>query len=232
VVGDDVSSRDPIAHSTVALYGQTRAGGTLCTATLISKEFAVTAAHCVENGLDHMVVIFGKDIRSKAREAVRVTGVEVAPEWMEKHVSEEDLGDIALIRLEGKFPKGFHRVPFLPKKFKLQKGDSVILAGYGISNAAQHNGEGKLRRATVSVKNPDLGNTEIVFDQRKGSGACHGDSGGPAFVERGGKLYLLGVTSRGYPMGAPDDCKHEVVYTKVNAYRAWISETVRANSSH
>jgi secreted trypsin-like serine protease len=230
VGGDDVSGQDPIAHSTVALYQQTRTGGMLCSATLISKEYAVTAAHCVENGIDHMVVVFGKDIRSDVRGAVRVTHAEVARAWQEKHMDDEDLGDIAVIHLEGKLPRGFHRALLLPKKIKLQKGDSVILAGYGISNSKRGDGEGTLRRATVTVENPSLGKTEIVLDQRKGSGACHGDSGGPAFVERDGKLYLMGVTSRGYPMGAPDDCKHEVVYTQVNAYRKWISQEIRANS--
>ena len=46
----------------------------------------------------------------------------------------------------------------------------------------------------------------MILDQEDGSGACHGDSGGPAFFEKDGKTYLLGVTNRSYPDGAPDDC--------------------------
>jgi secreted trypsin-like serine protease len=213
------------------LYQQTAQGGFLCTATLIAKDVAVTAAHCVEHGVDNMVVIFGEKVSAQDRQVVRVAEAEIAREWKETHLSDQDTGDIALVRLEGKLPKGYHVAHVLPMKDKLQKGDQVILAGYGISDARKKTGAGELRRTTVTVLQPQFGKTEILLDQRQGSGACHGDSGGPAFVERDGKLYLMGVTSRGYPETAPDDCRHEVVYTQVNAYRNWIKETSKAISS-
>jgi secreted trypsin-like serine protease len=232
VGGDDVAGSDPLARSTVALYKKTSSGGMLCTATLIKKDIALTAAHCVERGVNGMVVVFGESIDSEDRDVVRVAEAEVAREWNETHLGGEDAGDIALVRIEGKLPKGYRVAHLLPASVKLQKGDKVILAGYGISNAILKTGAGKLRKAAVTVEKPSFGKTEILLDQRKGSGACHGDSGGPAFVEHDGKIYLMGVTSRGYPATAPDDCRHEVVYTKVDAYRSWIKETAKEMEQH
>ncbi len=235
VGGEGVAPEDDIAHTTVALYRQTSQGGMLCTATLIAKNIAVTAAHCVEQGVDHMAVILGEKIESDDREILRVADAEISKEWNHRNLASEDAGDIALVRFEGKLPKGYHAAHLLPAKRKLEKGDEVVLAGYGITNASKKSGSGTLRKATVTVNQPEFGQTEILLDQRRGSGACHGDSGGPAFVESNGKYYLMGVTSRGYPVTAPDDCKHEVVYTRVNAYREWISqaskELSRANSA-
>jgi hypothetical protein len=227
VGGDEVEESDPIARSTVALYQEMSGGGALCTASLITKSVAVTAAHCVEHGIQHMGVILGEKIGSQSQDVLRVVDAEIAPGWSEGHLAGEDAGDIALVKFEGKLPKGYGPAHLLPKSASLKKGDDVILAGYGITNAAKKSGAGTLRRATVKVSQPEFGKTEILLDQHQGSGACHGDSGGPAFVQVDGKDYLLGVTSRGYPVTAPDDCHHKVIYTKVSAYRAWISQAAR-----
>lgn len=225
--GDDVDAGDPIAHSTVALYQQMGEGGALCTASLITKNIAVTAAHCVEHGIDHMAVITGEKLESEDRDVLRVVDSQISPGWSESRLAGEDAGDIALVRFEGKLPKGYGPAHILSKKAELKKGDEVILAGYGITNALKKTGAGTLRKTSVKVAEPEFGKTEILFDQHQGKGACHGDSGGPAFVEVNGKDYLLGVTSRGYPVTAPDDCKHQVIYTKVTAYRDWIKSTVK-----
>lgn len=229
VGGDEVAPTDDIAHTTVALYQQSSPeSGALCTATLIAKNIALTAAHCVEHGVDHMAIITGENIDSPSeRNVLRVVDAEISKQWNERNLAGQDAGDIALIRFEGKLPKGYHTAHLLSEKVTLQKGDQVVLAGYGITNASKKTGAGTLRKTEVSVQDPQFGKTEILLDQRKGSGACHGDSGGPAFVESNGKYYLMGVTSRGYPVTAPDDCRHEVVYTRVNAYRGWISQTTK-----
>jgi secreted trypsin-like serine protease len=74
----------------------------------------------------------------------------------------------------------------------------------------------------VRVVDSRPGKTEMIMDQTHGSGACHGDSGGPAFVKSGRTISLAGLTNRGYPDRAPDDCAHQVVYTKVPSYQRWI----------
>ena len=65
---------------------------------------------------------------------------------------------------------------------------------------------------------------EITLDQTHGKGACHGDSGGPAyfFDKKLKKNILVGLTSRG-----TGDCNKIAVYTSVLGYRKWISENAK-----
>lgn len=226
VGGVSVADGDSIEKSVVALYQQGAMGGALCSATLIGKDVALTAAHCVTGGTGGMVVIFGTDIRANAEDARRVLAAEVPALWKEPHHGDHDFGDIAVIRFEGSIPKGFRAARMAPKTLRMEKGDTVTLAGYGITSARSKSSAGVLRRTEVTVAEPEFGQTEMIFDQRDGTGACHGDSGGPAFVTHGKRSYLVGVTNRSYPDGAPDNCKEEVVYTRVMSYRAWISTAV------
>lgn len=226
VGGVSVSDGDAIEKSVVALYQQGEMGGALCSATLIGKGLALTAAHCVTDGTRGMVLIFGANIRADAENSRKVTAAEVPSLWKEPHHGDHDFGDIAVVSFEGSIPKGFRPARLAPKSLTLDKGETVTLAGYGITNARSKAGAGVLRKAQVKVVEPEFGETEMIFDQRDGTGACHGDSGGPAFVTLGKRSYLAGVTNRSYPDGAPDNCKEEVVYTRVMPYRAWISAAV------
>jgi secreted trypsin-like serine protease len=192
---------------------------------LIAKNMALTAAHCVDQGTDGMVVIFGTDIQADARDAVQVIGAEIQPAWSQAHPDDQDMGDIAVVRFASDAPESFKPAHLASKKMSLKAGDTVTLAGYGITRANSQKGVGVLRKVDVKVLNPSLGETEMVLDQSDGSGACHGDSGGPAFLVKDGKTYLVGVTNRSYPDTAVDDCKHQVVYTKVMPYRSWIADS-------
>jgi secreted trypsin-like serine protease len=225
VGGSKVSDRDTISKSVVALYREEGGQGMLCSATLIAKNMAVTAAHCVEAGTDGMVVIFGTDIKVDAQDAVRVIGSEIQPLWSAQHSTDQDMGDIAVVRFESDAPANFKPAHMASNKLILKAGDTVTLAGFGITQANSQAGAGVLRKADVQVVNPDFGKTEMIFDQTDGAGACHGDSGGPAFAKVGAKTYLVGVTNRSYPDSAPDNCKQQVVYTKIMAYRAWITSS-------
>ena len=72
---------------------------------------------------------------------------------------------------------------------------------------------------------------EITLDQSQGRGACHGDSGGPAYVKDAvsGKNILVGVTSRGTnPQGL---CDRQAIYTGVMGYAQWIANGVKELSA-
>jgi hypothetical protein len=228
VGGVDIQPQDPINASTAALYEPGPKGeGSLCTASVIGPHTAVTAAHCVSPGRTKPVVIFGNDIRSPQREVRPVSKVVVNPNWAKRRGTGMDQGDIALVKFTGGLPEDYHPVPMLQTDRALRKGRTVTLAGYGISNAAEKTGAGILRKTQVKIDGPRSGKSEMILDQTRGHGACHGDSGGPAFVRQRGQVILAGVTNRGYPDSAPDDCRHKVVYTKVSSYAPWIDRTER-----
>jgi hypothetical protein len=227
VGGVDVPAHDPVQQSTAAVYepsanGQ---GGALCTASLIGKNTALTAAHCISKDGYAPVMIFGSNVRSPDSVQRPITGVAVNPAWEQKRGRGMDQGDIAVVKFGGKLPSGYHPTTLDTAGSEVKKGDSAILAGYGVSDAHSHEGAGVLRKTTVAVAAPRKGKSEMIFDQSHGRGACHGDSGGPAYFQRGQKMILGGVTNRSYPNSAADDCAHKVVYTKVSAYRPWIEKS-------
>jgi hypothetical protein len=225
--GVDMTAHDPIQRSTAAMYEPSGngTGGALCTASVIGKNTALTAAHCVQNGGYAPVMIFGPNVRSPDSVQRPITGVAVNPNWKLKQGRGMDQGDIAVVKFDGGLPKGYQPAVLDSPENEIKKGDSAILAGYGVSNAKTHEGAGTLRKTTVSVAAVRKGKSEMIFDQSHGRGACHGDSGGPAYFQHGKKMVLGGVTNRSYPNTAADDCGHKVVYTKVSEYKPWIEKS-------
>lgn len=113
--------------------------------------------------------------------------------------------------------------PINPKKVKhLQDAiDAGEVICYDIDNtdceSVEMTGDGVLRQTHALISS--LQQTEFRLDESKGHGTCSGDSGGPAYVEVDGKLFLTGVTSRGSAL-----CNNVGVYTNVVPYKAWIEE--------
>lgn len=219
VGGQKVSSADPIAATTVAFVN----GDALCTGSIVDDDLMVTAAHCLDDGkLSKMRVVFAR-VLTEGAYAARVLGAVVASAWLEENAADtKDWGDIALVRFSGGLPEGYSKVFIDREERDLRDGESVIIAGFGISNAEADTGAGVLRKTEVPVKRPGFGRTEILLDQSFGSGACHGDSGGPALIKRRSRLHLVGIISRGYPANSPDDCAHDAIFTKVAPYTDWL----------
>ncbi|UXR65979.1 serine protease [Bdellovibrio bacteriovorus] len=80
-------------------------------------------------------------------------------------------------------------------------------------------GDGLLRQTKAPIA--AVQETEVRLDESKGHGTCAGDSGGPAYVEQNGKMYLFGVTSRGSAL-----CDNTGVYTNAVYYKDWITQTM------
>lgn len=80
-------------------------------------------------------------------------------------------------------------------------------------------GDGILRETDAPISS--VQETEVRLDESKGHGTCSGDSGGPAYVEQNGELYLFGVTSRGSAL-----CDSVGVYTNAVYYADWIKSTM------
>jgi secreted trypsin-like serine protease len=225
VGGTVVDANDPVASTTVLVTD----GNYICTGSIIDTDLVVTAAHCVAAPAENLRIVFVRDINGGGSidksDVLPITGYLANPGWQGDNASGVDQHDIALIHLSGALPAGYHPATLLSgdASASLKKGESTELAGYGITNAATQDGAGTLREVSVKISK-QLGQTEVVLDQRNGKGACHGDSGGPAFVTVDGQPQLWGVTNRGYPDNAPDDCKEYAVYTRIAAYADFLSQ--------
>ncbi len=221
--GHNVTKKSSLASTTVSLLDTQQ--GTLCTASLLSADIALTAAHCVEGDPQFMQISFGP--RSTGREVRQVVDVATTPVWPQHQKEEFNNGDMALVKFAGGLPKDARTVTLMKASHRLAAQEIVTLAGFGISDGISK-GAGQLRTVDVKIANPKYSRTEVSLDQTHQKGACHGDSGGPAFIQNNkGELLLWGITSRGID-DPTDHCAGEVVYTRVQPYIHWMNEVTRS----
>lgn len=222
-----------------------------CTGTLISKNLVLTAAHCLaDSGITTIAVVFTNDENTATKNDVRY-GVDavIHADFLKGIDPQAESGsantwnDIALIKLDSDAPTDFKfaRLPASSSAVKLLANSKVTLAGFGITNAVvrrivkdqkgQQNvldvastGSGTLRKVDgITVKGMSSNQKEIILDQTKLKGACHGDSGGPAFINANdGQTVQVGITSRG--TNKLGNCNENSIYTSVAAHLDWISE--------
>lgn len=137
----------------------------------------------------------------------------------------KNTGDISLMKFSGKMPTGYAPAKFLTDASLLKNGATVTVAGYGFTNGAKRSGTTELREVQVQIHDVNYSQTEITLDQTHGTGACHGDSGGPAYLNVNGQEYLWGITSRGID-DKNDDCSTYSAYTNALAYSETIQKSV------
>ena len=229
--GSKVNTQDWIAHTVVALVSDNQEGEALCTASIVAADLALTAAHCVTNENNTpstLTLIFSSKLKGANPNLLRaIDRVEIPAEWNPAGSSARDTSDVALIHFNGGLPDSYTPSDLLPFDHALTEGASVVLAGYGISNARSDTGAGILRKTSVNILNPNYSPSEIELDQTQGGGACHGDSGGPAYLLINDHPYLFGITSRG-----GGNCDEDVIYTKISAYQDWFTEAVAKIRRH
>ena len=228
--GQPVAPNDPMAKGIVALYDvQAKA---LCTASIASPTYLITAAHCVTPGKTaNLRVIFGTDLTQKAGivSVAAVAAVAQSPIWKTNQNNPKETGDIAIVRLAAPIPQGFLPSTILRDASLIQNNAAVLLEGYGITTghpdpkSPNDSGAGVLREVVTSIVDAHFDPSEVLIDNSKGKGACHGDSGGPAYVkDPQGNVFLFGVTSR----GTDKFCSQGVIYTNILAYLTWITGAV------
>lgn len=102
----------------------------------------------------------------------------------------------------------------------IQEGRVICESNIELKNCYEMttDGAGDLRKATVAIDKLIFSPSEMSVDQTSGSGICHGDSGGPAYAFRGGRYYLVGITSR---LSADDtyaECNKKSIFSSIPYY--------------
>ncbi len=242
--GTDATITYAKQNGIVGIYDQ--ANGGICTGSLIAANLVLTAAHCVDVEFpDKTIIFFGSSLseiskqvqagdKTNIRFSVKVKRHELF--GSNKSDSTKGANDIGLIMFEGTIPAGFKTANLANSTLArtLRAGAEVTLSGYGLNKFKKNpvtgrpiisEGSGVLRlvnKIKILSVLPSL--EEITLDQSQGKGACHGDSGGPAYLadKRLKKNILVGITSRG-----TGDCNLIAVYTSVIGYEKWISENAK-----
>jgi secreted trypsin-like serine protease len=227
--GMESTGKEDFAKSIVSLYDVSQ--GALCTASILSDSILVTAAHCVD-GADpsDLRIIYGVNLESRDIVVRGVDSFLVSPLWAARQGEEFNTGDIAVVHFSGGLVPGFVPATVLTDLTQLKNGDAVLLAGYGISDGVNQTGSGHLRFVETTIRNTTYSKTEILVDQTQGKGACHGDSGGPAYAKVDGKLVLWGVTSRGVD-DPNNDCSVAAAYTAIPFYSQWVTKAAAGLNS-
>jgi hypothetical protein len=177
-----------------------------CTGTIISSDLILAAAHCVDGRTrDQMLVAYEAQPISIALQQNTSTAVDVMANFktsrIEGWVANPMYGttdydhDLVVIKISGNIPLTFRPVMIIPPNLmsRIIKGANypVLLLGYGLLDDLQHIESEILRKTVVPAYFEGL---HLITDQTQGTGGCHGDSGGPAFLKMEGAYYLVGIT--------------------------------------
>lgn len=232
VGGRMVVPGSPLAKQVFMIYIKNFDKGSLCTATMITPNIGLTAAHCVD-ALTSAYALFTIDARKVLsgtggnREALLknplvrpITGIRVHPRW-NGSINGRNNGDIAIFKIGGTLPEGFEVTRLF--EGSIRKGSRIIASGYGVTSGMINGGSSGLLRETVAtVDNPNHTETEFSIDQKNFQGSCSGDSGGPSFVTSPfGRLEQVGIVSYG-----DRDCEIRGVYTYPRTHIGWITQAI------
>jgi len=231
MVGGAQPAADGPGRSVVMLDGS---GGTVCTATAIGRDLLLSAAHCVQPGSEYKLLENPASREAKLKDIARI---ERHPQFdLKRLFAHLATADVALIKLVAPLPAKIPAAHLASESATVSVGDSLVVAGYGVTMRGAERLDGLVRAATL-VATGQPGSLQIrLFDPRTkgesaGLGACTGDSGAPAFREENGSFALIGVVSWSTGPKLTAGCGGLSGITPIARYRAWIVDTARTLGS-
>lgn len=225
VNGKKVTEKNELEQFLVALEIGNSNGDAICTGSIISSNYILTAAHCVDDDPKSIKIIFENDIKKMNTENTRIADKFIQhPNWGKHNRTGE--GDLALIHFKGKIPNGHSITKLAANNFKPEQFQKTNLLGYGVTNGLKRSGAGVLRQTKTEIID-QRSDTEYVLDGKTTS-VCFGDSGGPAFIKNKNEFFQWGVASS----VSNQECNDIAIHTAIMPYTDWINKNIHSRKKN
>lgn len=233
IVNGQAAAQDKYPWQSVLLNN----GAFSCGSTIIDREWILTAAHCMQppNSALYSVEI-GNDNRGQGRR-ISARSVHNHPNYNSANFQ----NDVALLRLaepiDNWTPK-IKPVCLADTNTQCDSNTNGVSIGWGRTS---QNGATPIQLLELNYRFPTNAecfaqyqfvmpsyNIDLVLCggvANGNQGICFGDSGGPKLVQSNGKWTQCGVHS-----WIVTPCGNGGVSARVSTYRAWIDQTIAANS--
>ena len=216
----------------------------ICGASLITPDYAITAAHCVPDidALSRLSLNFGINNLSYTGEIHNIKRITVHPLYDPVLF----INDLALLHLETSIDSrrtntSLICLPTIPDSVSNVSpyppiGQNLIAIGWGTTDPYVRSATPMLRQVTVkAIARSDVSCDNTINDDKVqfcagvpegGKDTCYGDSGGPLMMFNDGQWHLIGVTSYGSNCAFPGFAG---VYTRVTSFSSFIQKIITSD---
>ena len=171
------SEADEFSNSIVMVLKSVKGRASFCTGAFIKKDIILTAAHCVAEPAQMLILLRTK---GASDQFLQIQNVMSHPQYNSKAIATRQVSiDIALLQItttQAVNPISFN----ISANYQTSKNASLRIAGYGQRIEQDPKSDGQLRQSDLRVREP-LSDILVWLESgtQKSSGACSGDSGGP-----------------------------------------------------
>lgn len=202
-----------------------------CGATRIAQNWFITAAHCLDDDYDEVLLIAGvENLQNPTAERVQARASVCHAAY--GGAGNNFVNDIALVRVDDTVLPDLAGVPIATfgeadKPLVPFNYSNVKMAGWGLTS---FNGRLSSDLLTATLALTGTGPAAIGVESVDGAGPCVGDSGGPLFVaDEDGTQTVVGVLSvveQNQENGLFCDGTYGARYTNLQGYQDWIAAVI------